>query len=203
MAPREKQILGSTDSPETLSPPLGLDREQHSAAQKVYAEKYDKLVKPELTLAADFARMSVEYGKTTVSYLLLGNSGGLGALVAVYPLVRESNQLWLAQQIPVAIAFAAGLFFAASSGAVAYYNFTRNATARWALATNTDLWIKKTDFQLDATKVDPLLRHNEAVFKRAIRQADLAYRAALSFALVSALAWAAGAVLLTIGVSRI
>jgi hypothetical protein len=45
--------------------------------------------------------MGADYRKLTINYLILGNGGGLAALVALYPLIKETNPVWLTHQLPV------------------------------------------------------------------------------------------------------
>jgi hypothetical protein len=104
--------------------------------------------------------------------------------------VYQLHQLW------VAVAFALGVFLAACAAAVSYMNFANNALARWALATNNDLWIKGAEFRLDKSWIDSIVASNQKVQERSMKRATLTYLAAMNLAILSALAWACGAFML-------
>lgn len=171
--------------------------------QKNYVEKFDKLVTPDLELASEFVGYGVQYGKIAVTFLTLGNAGGLAAILALYPAVKDGNHLWLAQQFWVAVAFTIGLGCGAAVACVAYYNFVMNASVRWSMANNNDLWLKGVDFDLDRTEVAELNKQHNELMAKFGRQVTLAFRLTVGFASVSALAWLIGVWLLGLNLMNI
>ena len=180
-----------------------LPASEEATAQKDYVEKHAKWVQPDVTLGAEFFRIGSEYARLTISYLVLGNAGGLTALLAVFPLVRDSNQTWLVNQTHVAIVFAVGLFFGGTSGALAYYNYTMHGIARWGRAANNDLLLKMVDYKFDRDKVEQAMSDNWTKIDSYDFHAGLSYRVSVYCALISACAWSVGAYLLVVAISRI
>lgn len=106
-----------------------------------YAQDYDQTVKPTLELYKSQIGFAVEYGKVTLSYLFLSNAGGLAGMLAIFPLVRDLNQLWLAQSFWIAVLFGVGILFAAITAGASYANFTANARLYHAMATDKENWL--------------------------------------------------------------
>lgn len=113
-----------------------------------YAEDFSKTVTPFTDISMRFLTFGVEYGKTTVSYLFLINTGGLAGILALYPLVREINQVWLFQAMLPAALFGIGLALATVSAALAYLNFNYNSKIYFARALDDDNWLKHWHFNM-------------------------------------------------------
>lgn len=175
-------------------PPISMSREEFIEAQRRYIEKYAHLVRPEHTNAIELMKMANEYGRITVTYLVVGNGAGLASLLALYPLLKESNQIWLFQQMWVAIAFGVGLFLAVVSAAISYLAYANGAALRWNFGHHNDTWIKGPEFNLDKDWVLETLGIQEQQKKRADRAGIAAVRLSAYVAVFSGLCWICGAI---------
>ncbi|WP_439614200.1 hypothetical protein [Reyranella sp.] len=142
---------GTTKSPESFL-------EQ----RKRYSEDFDKVVTPVWELYQHSVSAGMEYGKLTISYLFLTNAGGLAGLLALAPLMKEVNHLWLKGVIWVAVAFGIGLLFTAITAATSYANFTWNARLYAAKATDLENWLHVWHFSLDRTTTMAFSKENQA-----------------------------------------
>ena len=84
-----------------------------------------------------------------MTYLLIGNGGGLAALLAIYPAVHDVNHIWLGQQLLVAMSFSVGAALGFLAGTMGYLNFFLIAHLRFSIANLNELWIKEAEFGTD------------------------------------------------------
>jgi|HubBroStandDraft_5_1064220.scaffolds.fasta_scaffold1109662_1 hypothetical protein len=67
--------------PLTTPPPVAVTtRLEFAEAQKRYVDKHDKLVKPSQQMAIEGAKATADFGKMIITFLVVGNVGGLTAL---------------------------------------------------------------------------------------------------------------------------
>jgi hypothetical protein len=156
-----------------------------------YANDYDKTAKPYFEAALRMDASAVEYAKLAISYLFLVNAGGLGAIVAVYPLVRDTNQLWLQSALWPACLFGFGLMLATSCAAAAYSNLVHNSDAAVQLAVYQETVLKTWYFgqkhELDA---------DEQRLRKKTRLARAITKMGLTLALTSMFCGVAGGLIL-------
>jgi hypothetical protein len=173
-----------------------VDQATFNDAQQRFIEKHDKLVRPDHQLAVELVKAGAEYGKQTVTFLVVGNAGGLAALLALHPLLRDTNQLWLVHQVWVAALFATGLFFGSLTAAFAYLSFLGGVQTRWNIAHSNSVWIARMEFGSDpvwATKTQEAHRQRWTWFDKF---SVVTSWIAVGCAVVSGLLWAIGAFLL-------
>lgn len=182
--------------------PPGMTLQQFQQAQDSYVTKYDKLVKSDLQLSVEAFKAAADFGKLAVTYLLLGNTGGLAALVVLAPIMRDTNQLWLGQQLWTAICFAGGAILAVAIVAVVHFNFTSHGWTLWAQAKRNDVWIKGVDFGLSPQWKSAMNDHFAKVEETNSKRANLTNLLSVLFFLSSATCWGIGAILLAIHVVK-
>lgn len=132
-------------------PPVGMTPQQFKAAQDAYVEKYAKLVHPIRLIAVEATRLAADFGKRAITFAVLGNAGGLAALVVLAPMMHETNKAWLQQQLWTAVAFAAGAAIAVGVAIIAHFNYSAHA---WNMARDfqrNDQWIRSLEFGLNQT----------------------------------------------------
>jgi hypothetical protein len=176
--------------------PIGVTAAEFAEAQSRYIEKYHKYVAPEHSHAVELLKCATEYGKVTLTYLILGNSAGIAAVLAVYPFLRDSNRLWLSQQMDVAIAFAAGLFLSVLASALSYALFLSGAALRWAIADLNEMWIQGPAFRIDNAWMQVALADQWKRRQRVDRIATVAGAALVLAAALSGGCWSVGAYIL-------
>lgn len=135
-----------------------------------YGEDYSKTVKPSLDLHMQCVGYALQYSKLTVSYLFIINVGGLAGMLAIAPLIRDFNQVWLVQSLWIAFLFGAGLFFAAVTAAVVYLNFTMNARLYQVRATEDTNWLLVWYFNTPLQHAHDYSKVNQAVMNSVRRQ---------------------------------
>jgi hypothetical protein len=97
--------------------------------RKAYAEDFDKTILPTIQVGQTYIESQTVFAKLAISYLFLANGGGLAAILAVQPLLRDVNQTWLQQAVWIGSIFGGGLFCAAVCAALFYLNHSQNAAA--------------------------------------------------------------------------
>jgi hypothetical protein len=177
-------------------PPVDMPDEAFREAQRRFIDKHDKIVKPDNALAVELIKTGADYGKLTVSYLAIGNGTGLAALLAIYPLIREGNAVWLGQQFGVAVAFGIGLFLAAATGAVAYVSYMGAGRTRWNMANYNAVWITQVEFGSDRTWAKTTMDEYFRLWRRGDRISDISTYIAVVLAIGSGGCWVAGALML-------
>jgi hypothetical protein len=165
--------------------------ERWESRRQQYAEQYSKTVVPQIDRSIKFVEIGAQYGKQTLGYLFLLNGGGLAALVALHPLVKDVHQAWLPSVMIVAVLFGFGLLLAAVCAAAAYHNQTSNALSSFTTGTTDDLWLRQWYFELHKPSTQQISAANDEVRKNASKQIVRAYWAALGAGVASA-AFAAG-----------
>jgi hypothetical protein len=192
-----------TEPPPQTTKPLraasNLEQEELRQAQQRYVDKYDKLVTPDKVTAMELLKLSTEYGKLTLTSLIFGNGGGLATVLAIYPLIRDSNQIWLAQQLWVAVAFVVGLFLAVVTAAVASLSFMGRSMHVRNLASHNSAWIAGTEFtELGMRRewVNSRMEEDRESMRRAERTSEITSYLALTAAILSGVAWSLGTFLL-------
>lgn len=163
-----------------------------------YGADYSKTVVPLQELMIKFVGFGVEYGKVTISYLFLINAGGLAGIVALYPLVRQGNQVWLYKAMLPAVLFGAGLLLVTVSAAVAYVNFNYNATTFLARATDDNNWLKYWHFGIHKPTAEEFSKINQRVIQRALRLSTRTVWLSQTFAILSVCCGVAGGITLLI-----
>jgi len=181
-------------------PPVGLNREEYIAAQTAYTDKHEKYVKTDVMVAVESFKQTLDYGKLILTYVIWGNAGGLATIIALAPLLRDWNQLWLAQQWLPALLFGIGLFMGACLAVFLVLNFATNTNRRWNIADSNDAWLKSFAFQVDPSWSNAMNEHYRVANERLARRSLTTANWAGGCLIASALAWAAGAILLTIGI---
>jgi hypothetical protein len=191
-------LLWKRANPEQIPPPppVVMTEDAFREAQRRYIEKHEKLVKPDNALAVELIKLGTDFGKMTVTYLVVGNGGGLAALLAIHPLLRDGNQIWLVQQVWVAVAFAIGLFLAVLTAAIGYLTFIGGIRTRWSMAHHNAVWISRSEFGTDATWVQNEMARHFRIWRRGDRFSEVALFLATVTAITSGLFWAGGAFLL-------
>jgi len=129
--------------------------------RKRYSEDFDKVVTPVWELYKHSVSAGMEYGKLTISYLFLTNAGGLAGLLALAPLMKDVDHLWLKSVVWIAVAFGIGLLFTAVTAATSYANFTWNARVYSAKATDLENWLHVWHFDLDNTTTQAFSKENQ------------------------------------------
>lgn len=181
-------------------PPLGMPPAQYKAAQDAYVDKFDKLVKPTQQTEVEAAKVAADFGKMVITYLVLGNSGGLAALVVLAPLMHNVNQVWLAQQLLTATAFAGGAALGVALAVVAHFNYSSHAGAFGMQWQRHDNWVMAVEFGLAPQwqrATDEWLAHMQ---QKANRRADLTNALSVVVFMASAASWVYGAVSLAMSV---
>ncbi|WP_295142757.1 hypothetical protein [uncultured Reyranella sp.] len=169
---------------------------QFQQAQREYVELHAKLVRPDHALAVDAVKLSFEYAKMTLTFLVVGNVGGLLGLLAVHPMIKEHlNQDWILQQMAPATAFAVGAACAVISAALAYLNWFANALTRYSMAEINEFWVKGAVFQLPPVWFQSAIALPEHIRWRASRFVTFTVYASIILALGSAIAWVTGTLL--------
>jgi hypothetical protein len=184
-------------------PPVGMTREEFKKAQDEYVTKFDKFVKPREQIMVEAAKAAAEFGKVVVNYLVLGNVGGLGALVVLAQIMHDSDTIWITKQFWTAAAFACGAALAVIVAGVAHFNYASHASSYEMQAKRDDHWIRSVGFGFDenwrrATDVwmmDVQLKAN--------RRANITNALSVLFVLLSASFWVYGAIKLAMSISGI
>lgn len=188
-------------TPPADPPPSLMTAKAFSEAQQRYLAKYEKIVRPNLAEAWEAAKLASDYFKMAVTYLVLGNTGGLAALVVLAPLLHEGNRLWLSQQTTIAVLFAAGAFLGVAVAVVAYYNFLHHIRASQSRAGRLDSWIMRPEFNLTPQWQEQIQDWYVAVQRNAERHANASLVVSIIVFAASGLCWAVGAILLAAAVS--
>ncbi|WP_020696535.1 hypothetical protein [Reyranella massiliensis] len=161
-----------------------------------YGQDYERTIKPTLELYRDQVGFGVEYGKITLSYLFLSNAGGLAGMLAIAPLVRDLNQLWLMQSLWIAIAFGVGILFAAITAGASYANFTANARIYHTMAADKDNWLGAWHFGLHQQTTQDFSRINQDYVRRASEWSIRTTKIAVICGIISGLCSAIGGIAL-------
>jgi hypothetical protein len=179
------------------APPVSMSRQEFAEAQRRFVEKHDKIVKPSQQMAIEGAKATADFGKTLVTFLVVGNVGGLTALLALQPIMRDSNQIWLSQQIGPALSFAVGLFLAVAAAVVGFLSMMFGVQTRWNIAHHHEVSIQQAEFGSDLTWAINAMRRHYLLWRRFDAVAEAASWIAFGLLLASGAAWTGGAYLLT------
>lgn len=187
-------------SPALAPPPTPLNGAQFPAAVASYADTHSKFVRPDLSLAWEAAKASIDFSKMTLTFLTVGNVGGLLAMLAIHPLVKDAienlDRVWILQLFWPAVSFTVGAALAVISAAITYVNYLANALVRFSISEANDYWIKGVIFQLPNAWAQAGSAWPEYARMRANRFVVFTVWAGITLAVASATAWVAGVVLL-------
>ncbi len=181
-------------------PPVGMMRDQFKVAQADYIAKFDKFVRPSQLTKIEAAKTAADFGKMIITYLVLGNAGGLGALVVLAPIMGETKS-WLAQQFWTACFFAAGAVLGVIVAAMAHYNYAAHAASYDLQAKRDDSWIKSAEFGFDENWRREMDTWTYGMQMKANQRANITNALSVAFVLLSAIFWACGAVKLAMNVA--
>lgn len=186
---------GHRGAASSASRPVGMPDSQFKDAQDRYVAKFDKLVKPSQTIAVEAAKAAADFGKTVINYMVIGNAGGLGALIVVAPLVPDKS--WLAHQFWPAAAFALGTSLGVVIAVTAHFNYASHAKFYFDQARRDTEWLKSVEFEFDKdwrAATDKWLAAEQAT---ASRRANISNIFSVLIFTASAICWSYGALSLT------
>ena len=177
-----------------------MTRDEFKRAQDEYVGKFDKLVKPRELIMVEAAKAAADFAKMVINYLVLGNAGGLGALIVLAPLMRDSDQLWIAKQFCTAAAFAGGAALAVSVAVIAHFNYASHAASYDMQAKRDDSWIRSLEFKMDENwrrETETWMRSQQV---RHNRRANITNALSVVAIIASAALWVYGAISLAMSV---
>jgi len=189
-------------SPPPPHPPTGMTPAAFKQAQDDYVTKYDKLVKHNQLLAAEAFKLAADAGKAVYTWLVLGNTGGLAAIVVLAPIMHESNHVFLQQQFCNALAFGFGAAFAVGVAVIAHFNYASHATYLVMQSRRDDNWLKGTEFNLQPQWRAAMDTWIGRIQDTANSRANFTNVLSVVFVIVSAACWVYGSVSLVMSVGR-
>lgn len=173
------------------------DASETASRRKLFVDDFEKSSKFDFAIAAEFLKGHIEFGKMTISHLFFINGGGLAALVALHPLLRDANQLWLLQQMWSAIGFGLGLAFVTAAAVAQSFNLDQGVELYLGRGHANELSLR--NFYLGQGSSLPL---KSGVIDNAVRRAMLSLRVLHICIVCSGLFAAGAAVLLALRLMR-
>jgi hypothetical protein len=146
------------------------------------------------------AKQSADFGRLVINYLVVGNAGGLAALVVLAPIMQETNKLWLAQQLLTAIAFGFGAALGVAVAVVAHFNYASHGASFWAQSKRDEAWLKVIEFGLGQQWHGATDAWLAAQQERANTRANITNWMSVTAVMASAACWVYGAINLAMSI---